>query len=232
MNATKKLAKETQNRHITISEFEDRYGLHFTREHTGKMKGVMSISTACPDNPYCINRRNLKGTICEFCYAFQMTKRYKNMLPCLRKNTEVLTTTIIPKKDMPFLFSETGYFRFESFGDLINEIQVVNYFNMASANRHMKCALWTKNPWIIASAIRKYGIKKPRNLTIVFSSYYLNEQMKVSETYDFIDKVFTVYDKKFAKKAGIEINCGGRKCADCGRCYENYGGKVVNELKK
>lgn len=56
--------------------------------------------------------------------------------------------------------------------------------------------------------------------------------MKVSETYDFIDKVFTVYDKKFAKKAGIEINCGGRKCADCGRCYENYGGKVVNELKK
>lgn len=153
----------------------------------------------------------------------------------LKKNFEVLTTTIIPEEDIPHLYSETGYFRFESFGDLASSIQVVNYFNMAKKNPQMHCALWTKNPWFIAYAIKEYGIEKPANLTILVSSYLVNVDMSAyfeKKGYDFIDKVFTVYDKKTAKENGIEINCGGRDCASCGRCYENIGGRVVNELLK
>ena len=149
----------------------------------------------------------------------------------LEKNADILTSVIIPQEDMPRLYSESGYFRFEAFGDLINEIQVVNYFNMAAANPHMKCALWTKNPFIIARAIEKYGLEKPQNLVILASSYFVNEIMPFTK-YAFIDKVFTVYTKKFAEENGVEINCGGRACAECGRCYENKGGVNVSELLK
>lgn len=214
---------------MTIGKFEKKYGVKFTINHTAKMAGVTSLSTSVLCNGNCQKRREVKGSICEKCYAANMAKRYGNLEKVLRKNTEVLTTVEIPVEDMPRLYSETGYFRFEAFGDLINEIQVLNYFRMAEANPHMKCALWTKNPWIIESAMKQYGLVKPANLVIIGSSYFVNVPMDFSK-YGFIDKVFTVYDK--ATAATIEINCGGRSCADCGRCYENIGGRDVSELLK
>ena len=226
----KKATKRT--RKMTMYEFEKKYGIHFTRNHTGKMQHLVSLSTSVLCNPYCEIRRSIDGMVCAVCYAANMTEKlYKQMQPLLEENTKVLTTVLIPKKDMPFLVSESGYFRFEAFGDLINEIQVANYFNMAAANPHMHCALWTKNPWIIRKAIATYNLKKPRNLAIIGSAYYLNTPMAY-EAFPFIDKVFTVYTRKYIRETGIEINCGSRDCAGCGRCYENYGGREVNEQKK
>ena len=149
-----------------------------------------------------------------------MMKRFKNLRLMLEKNGEVLTSVIIPVEDLPYLYSPTGFFRFERFGDLKNEIQVVNYFNMAKYNPHMKCALWTKNPWIIKSAIEKYGLAKPDNLTIIGSSYFLNKPMvKGFSKYDFVDYIFTVYEGDYIKKNDINITCGGRSCRSCGKCY-------------
>lgn len=160
-----------------------------------------------------------------------MQKRFKGLREALAKNYEVLTSVIIPREDLPRLYSETGFFRFEAFGDLVNETQVINYFNMAEVNPHMQCALFTKNPFIIARAIKNHGLEKPANLTIVASSYLVNEVMPFTQ-YAFIDKVFTVYTKAYAEENGIEINCGGRSCAECGRCYRNEGGRNVSELLK
>ena len=220
---------------IRIKEFEKKWGVRFTMDHTAKMSGVASLSTSPLCNDMCKERAKNPKTICSHCYSMNMQKRYKGLSEKLKKNTEVLTSVIIPVEEMPHLYSETGYFRFEAFGDLINAIQVVNYFNMAKANPHMHCALWTKNPWIIANAINTYEIEKPENLVILVSSYFVNDDMSdyfARKGYSFIDKVFTVYDKKTAAEKEIDINCGGRSCADCGRCYENIGGKVVNELLK
>lgn len=215
----------------TITKFSKATGIHFTLNHNDKMQGLASLSTSPLCNEHCKARRENKDMICAHCYSMAMNKRYTNLAKSLERNTDILATILFEESDMPRLISETGYFRFEAFGDLVNEIQVANYFRMANANPHMKCALWTKNPWIIASAIKAYGLKKPANLTIIGSSYYTNTPMDFSG-YDFIDKVFTVYDKKTATEKGIDINCGGRSCADCGRCYENYGGRVVSELLK
>jgi len=214
---------------LRISEFKKKTGVHVTTNHNAKMAGVSSISTSPTCNPYCPVRAGLQNSICAHCYSMSMNKRYKGLRETLERNAETLYNRILQPDEMPRLFSETGYFRFEAFGDLATEVQVVNYFNIAAANPHMMCALWTKNPWIIAAAMKKYGVKKPENLTIIGGSYYVNEPMNYSG-FPFIDKVFTVYDKAHAEN--VEINCGGRSCADCGRCYENKGGRVVSELLK
>ena len=218
---------------LTITEFTKKYGVKFTVNHNDKMAGLASLSTSPLCNSLCMERSKNPATICSHCYSVTMQKRFKGLREMLEKNSKVLTTVIIPADDMPRLYSETGYFRFEAFGDLASEIQVVNYFNMAKANPHMKCAIWTKNPWFIDRAMNIYGIEKPENLTIIVSSYLVNDPMpQLKARYTFIDKIFTVYTKEYAAENGIEINCGGRACAGCGRCYENAGGEIVNELLK
>ena len=48
--------------------------------------------------------------------------------------------------------------------------------------------------------------------------------------YEFIDKVFTVYDD--ANAGGVNINCGARDCATCGRCYLKNDTVFINEKLK
>lgn len=218
-------------RQPTIREFREKYGVTISLSMSGKMEGLAGVTTSVLENPYCKARRGICGMICAKCYAAAGLSYKASVRECYARNTAALTTQIIPKEDLPRLYSETGYFRFESFGDISTEMQVVNYFNMAEVNPHMKCALFTKNPWLIRAAMKNYGIKKPQNLVIVGSSYFTDKAMNF-DAYDFIDKVFTVYTKQYAAENGVEIQCGGRSCAECGRCYENYGGRYVNELLK
>ena len=219
---------------ITLTALKKKYNIHVTTNHNDKMEGLSSMSTSPLLSETCRKRAEVKDSICAHCYSITMNHRFTNLQKCLIKNFEVLTTTIIPEEDLPFLFSETGMFRFEAFGDLNSEIQVVNYFNMAKVNPHMKCALWTKNPWFIERAIKNYGIEKPENLKIIGSSYFLNKPMTdFYKKYDFIDNVFTVYTPDFVKENNIFIGCGGRSCASCKHCYngthDNY---EINELLK
>lgn len=216
---------------LSISEFKKMYGVSITDKHNDKMSGLWSLSTSPLCNGNCLARVSNARMICSHCFSMVMNKRFKNLSVMLKNNFEVLTNEIIPVCDLPKIGSL--YFRFESFGDIATEIQVVNYFNIALANPLVKCALWTKNPWIIERAIANYGLVKPENLVIIGSSYFVNEPMDAFyNKYSFIDKVFTVYDKTYIANANIEINCGARSCLQCGRCYENLGGRAVNEKLK
>ena len=103
--------------------------LHIT-SHTGKMLFIPSISTTCLNNKLCLARMENKETICSHCFSDSIQKRYKNLTKCLIKNTEVLTSSVITESDLPVL--NNIYFRLESFGDLNNDIQVINYFNIHS----------------------------------------------------------------------------------------------------
>ena len=219
---------------LTITELKKNVGIHITTNHNDKMNGLSSLSTSPLCNELCQKRKENKDMVCGHCYSDAMNRRYKGLRECLIKNTEILTSRILEDSEIPFLISETGLFRFEAFGDLVNEIQVVNYFKMAALNPHMHCALWTKNPWIIKSAIEKYGISKPGNLVIIGSSYFLNKPMeKFYRQYDFIDYIFTVYDKKYIKTNNVKINCGGNSCKDCRKCYENkHESYFINEMLK
>ena len=213
---------------MKLKDFEKKYGIHFTMNHTGKMKGMQSLSTSVIENPICRERAKVKGSICEKCFAAQMFQRYgEGFKDCFKRNTEVLTGTIIPVEDMPIL--NAAYFRLESFGDLQNETQVINYFNLAKANERTVFALWTKNPVFIDRVI-KAGHRKPKNMIIILSSCFINKEDPIK--YDFIDKVFTVYDKQFIREHDVNITCGARNCLTCRRCYSKRTGKRVREQLK
>lgn len=203
--------------------------LHITKNHTGKMEGMQSLSTCCSTNPNCEKYSKVEGSVCQKCYAMRMTKMYKNLAPCLEKNAKVLTEVVLHKHELPKI--NAAYFRFEAFGDLINETQLENYFNICNANPDTKFALWTKNPHIIKGLLEKGEHVKPKNLKIMLSSLFLNKSLNV-DTYDFIDKVFTVYDKDYIKENGIQVNCGGKKCIDCKLCYNDNDVRYINEQVK
>lgn len=218
---------------MRIKEFEKKHGVHFTLNHTGKMSGMASLSTSVIENPLCAKRARIKGSICEKCFAANMMKMYGDSFrDCFKHNTDVLTSVIIPVKEWPVI--NYRVFRLEAFGDIQNTTQVANYFNFAKRNPGTVFALWTKNPLIVAQAIAD-GHKKPRNMVIIFSSPMVNAKVNTEtlfKVFPFIDKVFTVYDKKHVKENDIVINCGARNCLECGRCYSKRTGKEVREQLK
>lgn len=214
----------------TNSKKTDLGGLHYCVNHTGKMSGLHSLSTSVTVNSYCLRRQAKGDSICAHCFSASMMKQYKALNEATTRNAEILTASILPVSVLPLI--PVRYFRFESFGDLINTNQVINYFNIARKNPDTLCALWTKNPHIIAKAIEA-GHSKPANLQIVLSSPFVNKAIKTTK-YEFIDKIFTVYDKEAAK--AVNINCGARSCLNCGRCYRPNpdGAKIqyINEILK
>lgn len=199
-------------------------GIHVTEKHSGKMAGMQSISTSCKVNPNCRKYAKIKGSICEKCYADSQLSRWPSMQPCLERNTELLTKSILPIEELPVI--NVLYFRFESFGDLHNTTQLINYFNICKKNPGVKFALWTKNPHIV----KEVADQKPKNLQIVLSSLMMNTEIDISNM-PYIDKVFTVYDKKTIEERNIKINCGANSCLACHKCYEK-GCKVINEKLK
>ena len=110
--------------------------------HTGKMNGMWSLSTSPLVNQHCLNKSKCDGLVRKHCFSINMQKMRKELKEKLIRNTELLTKIVIPVADMPTL--NIKYFRFESFGDLNNEIQVQNYFNLCRKNKETTFALWTK----------------------------------------------------------------------------------------
>lgn len=216
-----------KKQNITLSNSRKHNGLHFTVNHSGKMSGMVSISTSVTTNERCKKNAQIKGSICEKCFAAKQMKFYPSMENCMVENQRILTSSVLPMELLPTI--NNLYFRFEAFGDLNNDIQVINYFNLCYKNPKVKFALWTKNPDYIESAINQ-GYKKPENLNIVLSSLFINQERK--NKYDFVDKIFTVYDPSYIEENEININCGARNCFDCGLCYEKNGVKIINEKLK
>lgn len=196
-----------------------------TTDHTGKMEGMASVSTCRDCNKRCLRNASIKGSICEKCYAERMMRQYSNLKDRTVDNYKLLTSRILDESELPRL--NFGLFRIESFGDIANTTQAINYLNMIYNNPFVHFGWWTKNCDILKKAIDKVG--KPDNVQIVRSSLYLNKPVK--KGYWFVDKVFTVYTKDFIEKNNIDINCGGRKCIDCTRCYFE-GEDEIREKKK
>lgn len=199
--------------------------------HEGKMEGINSIGTSCVNNPWCIQRRENGESVCSKCYAETYMKMRKSLKERLNQNAEILTTRLLEGNEIPV--TNANVFRFESFGDLHNDIHLENYILICNRNPFTKFALWTKNTWILDNVFSKKGIKKPDNLSLVVSSPMLNKQIEFDrERYWFVDHVFTVYDKQFIEENVIDINCGSRDCLGCQLCYHRNTEFFVNEQLK
>ena len=218
-----------KNTIVTVNDFKKNTGVHITVNHNGKMKGMQSLSTSCLHNKFCQARSKDPNSICSKCYAQRQMNTYKNMNPCLERNAEVLCNRILNMNELPTL--NCLYFRLEAFSDLSNETQFINYLNICKKNPSTRFALWTKNCFIVDKVFNN-GYKKPKNLNIVVSSSYLNKMDDVSK-YNWVDRLFTVYDKEHIKNDDVEINCGGLSCMNCLKCYKKSS-KVfyINEKLK
>ena len=193
-------------------------------ECTGKLQHIPNLSTSPAMNLNCLARVKNSDSICANCYAFKSIKVFPNLAKMLKVNSEILSSELIPK-----FKTSTIYFRFESFGDIINtQYHLQNFLNVCNWNKHTKFALWTKHITSVEKYLSKVG--KPENLQLVYSSPILNKQTNIDK-FKFVDKVFTVYSKDFADKNNIGINCFA-KCFGCGLCYEKNEVKYINEIIK
>ena len=139
--------------------------------------------------------------------------------------------------------------RFECFGELKNHIQAINYIHIAMKNYYCKCALWTKNNAFLYKAVDYVGFKPNNITFVrssVYTNTFENKDCfkKVKRgRFDtdskawisdgvcfFWDYNFTVYSPEWlchyrnnkTKADCIKddfINCGGRSCRNCMRCY-------------
>ena len=200
--------------------------------HDDKMSGMWSLSTSALVNYECFVKSLNPALICSSCFSVSFQSMRKELRDKLYRNAFLFNTVLIPVEKMPKL--NCSIFRFESFGDLISEMQFENYLNLTEKNPHTTFTIWSKNMWIMRKVF-KYR-NKPKNLIIVYSSPAKNKAVTIDQikaVFPFVDKTFTVYSKEYATENGIKINCGNKKCIECRCCY-NKRSKVntINELLK
>lgn len=220
----------------TLADFERLVlCLWVVAHNANKLEGICSISSSVCDNIFCKARQLLKDCICAFCYAFNQQSYQTGLKEHNILNGIILRNILIPVKAFKALRIIYPYLRIESFGDVANVVQARNYIRIIKAFPQKRCAIWSKNISIWKQAFEIEG--KPKNTTFVFSSSFLNKQANIDkEKYWFVDHVFTVYTKQYAKENNIVINCGGRKCIECIKakkaCYYRNTELYINELKK
>ena len=199
---------------------------------TGKMAGMPAITTSLLCNENCKKLSNIIGTVCEKCYAIKYVKSRPNVQKVYEENTMLLTSSIIPRKQLPFI--NAAYCRLESFGDIVNATHLQNYVNLVKKNNHCVFSLFTKNYTVVFNYFKER--KQPKNLSIVISSLIINEPFNIdylSETNLTNVKIFTVYSKPYANGNNVIINCGKTRCIDCLRCYKpNKQPIFISEILK
>lgn len=200
---------------------------------TGKMAGMNGISTSVKLNPLCQKAQKDENSICFHCFAENI---YSSQAYKLAFNTLVLCTYEFSYEQMPYL--NCSQFRIESFGDLMNELQAVNYIKLAIKNYSVRFGWWSKRPAIAYNAYVKYFDScKPENIRHVHSSKYLNHIEDIRgrfmlKTGDMISHVFTVFSAEYAIKYGVEIHCLKSVCIACKQCYFNDNQYFINEIVK
>ena len=224
-----------------------------------KLEKINNISTNTLTNDYCIKQNKKNNIICTKCYSFKGLNFRKAMIPLLQNNSDLLSNNIIDINFLPIIYNI--YFRFNSHGELINEIHLINLINIVNKNKHCNFALWTKRNDIIKKYFDKN--KKPDNLILIYSNPKLNKPM--NKTPKYFDKTFNnviklSYKDYFNKytmfiddelidntlKRNIKkqydiykndfnkmnnVNCF-EKCIDCLKCYTHNNIKTIIEKAK
>ena len=170
----KKITIEDFEARLRISDYTDNMSpIHINDGMTGKMLGIPCIGTPCTLNERCKRNAQIKGSICEHCYAENLLEYRHSLEDALTVNYMLLTRFVLPESMLPkFDSTLSDIARFEPYGDLNNETQLENYANTCNINPDVTFALWTKNPDIVEKTFDRIG--KPSNLIVE----YIHEQLK------------------------------------------------------
>lgn len=209
-----------------------------TVKRHSKLNGINSLSTCCLDNLYCLERMKNNDSICRHCYSATQQKTQLALQDRCIINGIILKNIVIPAKYWKKYVNPADmskYFRIESFGDVQNKNQALNYIELVKAFPRVHFAAWTKNTGIWYFAFMQS--EKPINLSFVVSSNQVNKpELYHAKNNSFVDHVFTVYDKAYIAENNVAINCGGRACMECIKrgknCYfRNTDMEIKEELK-
>ena len=224
-----------------------------------KMVNVLGLSTDCNDCSRCLHRygKGMKKKdfinaikngailpICIICYAIKYMLASPNARKAYHYNSEVLKKRLLSDSELKAIAHEivsalrknkTHKFRLESFGDLSNEIQTLNYLRLCSfikkekRNYRIQIGLWTKNYDILIRAWEKLEKDHQNNcrkiLSVILSSVFvevrINQKIvdRVSNILGTPVKTFTVEIEETEK-----TNCGAKCCDTCGICYNAFNG--------
>ena len=203
--------------------FESRGCIHWSKM-SGKMHGKRAIGR--PMTSRCVNNQKLDGCICQKCYATRINVIYPSMGAALQRNRDLDLDDIV---DCPPVFTKNGdpTWRSNWNGDYEDEHDVAVDFDICRNTPDAICTAWTKN----LDSVYYMDKFRPKNFTLMQSSYFINNQ---EPRMDVADQVFTIFTAEYAAANDVEINCVGA-CRLCKRCYGKLGPKrpeYVNELLK
>ncbi|HBD95720.1 MAG TPA: hypothetical protein DC057_16240 [Spirochaetia bacterium] len=194
--------------------------LYISTAMQDKMKGIQALNSYPPYIQFCIDQREIIGTPCNRCYGFG-TENYPNNKKRYIQNYNLLSNSVLPYYKIPYI--NALFFRLDAIGEIANSNYAKNLDNFICKNSQTQFSIWTKRPELI---------KRFRyNCIYIYSSKYINRPEALPKSFN---KVFTVYSKDYLKEnKKIYINCGGKKCMDCQKCYNKRNKTVyINEILK
>ena len=212
---------------------------------SGKIEGIISVDSSAQGCEFCKLMREIAEKmktngndkhICGLCYATKGHFRYKTV-----KNRHELNMAILSEIQFkPGDFKGMGLYglaRINSDGDIRNVTHAKNIIIMMNDNPIARFGWWGKNINAIVEVCDELG--KPKNCTLVASSFLIGKPIKLPKYFDY---VFTVYetDEDVAEAvANGAAECNGKHCRDCGfMCYlgvDNgwkYGTNIAEKVRK
>ena len=188
---------------------------------SGKIENIFSLDSTAHNCEFCAKMRKYAEThadcICAYCYDISQEK-YK--IASLARHT----LNLIIMANVEFTVEElatlpgSGDIRVNSSGDAPNITYAENMIKYALAHSFANVAIWSKNAFAYIKACKKYG--KPENVTLIYSSPFMNKIVPLPMFFDLLFVVFTSpeeIEKALANGAG---ECNGKKCMNCGnKCY-------------
>jgi hypothetical protein len=160
--------------------------------------------------PACITGKKLvdvKGSVCEGCYALKGRYRFNNVQTALNRRLKALEH---PQwvEAMVHLIKKQKHFRWHDSGDIQSLEHLKNIFKVCRATPDTQHWLPTRE----AQFIKRLKVNEvPRNLVIRFSSHMI-DQAPVN-FWPWTSTVVT--DKSFTCPASSQDN----KCGDCRQCW-------------
>lgn len=188
------------------------------------MKGIDSISTSSLTNKYCIKASKAEDSICSSCYSNRLSKFRPTLEDALLRNSDVLSSGPLSSEDISGLKINSLFFRFNSFGELINHQHYENLIRICEHYPETSFSLWTKRSTVIKAVERK--IVRPSNLTLVWSVSAKDAVRKPPKGFD-VSFCTVTSDMK-------DVNCY-KNCMDCLACYgpdSKGSGRIIIERVK
>jgi hypothetical protein len=193
-----------------------------------KLQHFLSINVL--PGEFCNKMHCNKKSICHQCYGYYMINRYNRLKNALKFNAEILSGRVLNQSEIEKISDyilnkkDLAGLRFNSIGEIINDIHMVNLQNIAyeirKKNKCIPITLWTKRKDLLFSVIEKPFYN------VIESNKFLNSYIdpakdnRISHTFNVYDnKTLMDKDIKKASKNGLNpVICTGL-CSDCLICY-------------